>query len=268
MFSLCDYSLNSSSLSECLFFACLFFFDFLCLCCSPGTMPRRADVLRLAPSNNPADKELSVFNERQAAVMPQTTESGYAHTVKTSTLDTNKQTLDIDKSADTGNASGHEIKELTDNQDPLELPGDPKTAARSAEAPWLDYYAQTLKPAAEWRGYNRLTEDGSGDMRAPRRVKSTTETTVPTRAEVTKAAAVHKGNEAARHRLTTTPVPAGDLDAQVNDPDSEYNGGLATVAADDTETLRPVETVGPPIMDTGGTSVSDYAADPRRSDGL
>ena len=110
---------------------------------------------------------------------------------------------------------------------------------------------QTLKAAAEWTGYNRLTEHGSGDMRAPRRVKCTTETTAPTRAEVTKAAAVHKGNEAARHRLTTTPVPAGDPDAQVNDPESEYKGGLASVAADDTETLRPLETdVGPPIMDT------------------
>ena len=181
-----------------------FFFEFLCLCCSPGTMPRRADVLRLASSNNPADKELSDFNEHEAAVMPQAKESGYAHPVKISTPDTNKQALNIDKNTDTGIASGHEINELTDNQDPLELPDDPKTAVRSAEAPWLDYYVQTLKAAAEWTGYNRLTEDGSGDMRAPRRVKRTTETTVPTHAEVTKAAAVHKGNEAARHRQTTT----------------------------------------------------------------
>ena len=92
-------------------------------------MPRRADVLRLASSNNPTDKELSDFNEREAAVMPQAKESGYAHAVKTSTLD-NKQTLNINKNAHTGIASGHEINELTDNQDPLELPGDPKTASR------------------------------------------------------------------------------------------------------------------------------------------
>ena len=194
--------------------------------------------------------------------MSQAKESRYAHAVKTSTLDTNKQTLSIDKNADTGIASGREINKLTDNQDPQELPGDPKAAARSAEAPWLDYYVQALKAAAEWTGYNRLTEDGPGDMRTPRRVKSTTETTVPDHAEVTKATAVHKGHEAARHRLTTTPVTAGDLDVQVNDPDSEYNGGLASVAADDTEALRPPETdVGPPVMDTG-------AAHARRSDGL
>ena len=121
---------------------------------------------------------------------------------------------------------------------------------------------QTLKAAAEWTGYNRLTEDGPGDMRTPRRVKSTTATTIPDHAEVTNAAAIHKGHEAARHRLTTTPVTAGDLDVQVNDPDSEYTGGLASVAADDTEALRPLETDdGPPVMETGD-------ADARRSDGL
>ena len=220
------------------------------------------DTIKQALNTDNNDKEPSDYNEREATVMPQAKESSHAHAVKTSTLDTNKQTLNVDKNADTRIARGREINKLTDNQDPQELPGDPKAAAHSAKAPWLDYYVQALKAAAEWTGYNRLTEDGPRDMRTPRRVRSTTETTIPDHAEVTKAAAVHEGHEAARHRLTTTPVTAGDLDVEVNDPDSEYNGGLASVAADDTQALRPLETdVGPPAMDTG-------AADARRSDGL
>ena len=98
-----------------------------------------------------SDKELSDFNEREAAVMPQAKESRYAHAVKTSTLDTNRQTLSIDKNADTDIASGRDINKLTGDQDPQELPGDPTAAARSAEAPWLDYYVQALKAAAKWR---------------------------------------------------------------------------------------------------------------------
>ena len=93
------------------------------------------DTSKQALNTDNNDKELSDFNECEAAVMPQAKESRYAHAVETSTLDTNKQTLSMDKNADTGIASGREINKLTDNQDPQELPGDPKAAARSAEAP-------------------------------------------------------------------------------------------------------------------------------------
>ena len=82
-----------------IFFRVYFFFDFLCFCCSPGTMPRRADVLRRpeTANNNPADKKPNNdFHNREAAAMPQAKENGHAHAAKTSTLDTIKQALNTD----------------------------------------------------------------------------------------------------------------------------------------------------------------------------
>ena len=74
---------------------------------------------------------------------------------------------------------------------------------------WLDNYVQTVvtsgtpRAASDWLGYNRLPED----VRAPMRAESNkAEKTAPTLANDLEAAAALKENEAARNRLTMTPV--------------------------------------------------------------
>ena len=124
-----------SSLSE-----CIFFFDLLCLCCSPGTMPRRADVPQRPETVNDnlaAQKyDNYAFHEPKAVIMPQAKENRDAHLAATSMLDTYEQALATGK--DSGTASDREADELTDNFDPLGLSDDwdSQTTLRQPPA-WL-----------------------------------------------------------------------------------------------------------------------------------
>ena len=276
------------------FFRCLthflsvyFFFDLLCLSCSPGTMPRRADVPQRSEteSNNPAAQKFNNDFHEQAAIMPRAKENGDALEVATFALDTYEQGATTGKDSGTGTASDRESNQLTDSIDSLGLSADPTTTARSDETPWLDYHVPTLRAASGWMGYNSLIEDRPGDMREPQRVEYKAEKTIPNRAEDTKAAAVRKGKAVARYRLTTTPVLAGDLpDGQVYDPalsrDVNANSGRLnhdtakvrifpeSVTAHNTETLKYQETGADPLIKDTCGSASYYAADARRSDAL
>ena len=138
------------------FFSCLFFFDLLCLCCSPGTMPRRDDVPQRseADSNNPAAQKCNSDSHEQSVIMPQAKENGDAPAAATSALDTYEHAATTGKDSDTGAASYREHIELIDSINSLGLSADHTTAARPDETPWLDYYVQSIKAASEWRGYN------------------------------------------------------------------------------------------------------------------
>ena len=133
-------------------FSCLFFFDLLCLCRFPGTMPRRADVSHRPETVN--DKLAAqkynnyAFYEPEAVIMPQVKESRDAHLAVTSMLDNYEQALVTSEGPST--ASDRVADELADDFDPLGLSDDPKTVvapkgnaiqhACLALTSMLDYY--------------------------------------------------------------------------------------------------------------------------------
>ena len=203
-------------------------------------MPRRADVPQRPETvnNNPAAQKYNndTFHEPEAVIMTHAKENGDAHSAATSMLDTYEQASTTGK--DSGTASDCETDELTDSFDPLGLSDDPKTAARSATTPWLDYYVLNLRAA--WMGYNRLTEDMPGDMREPRRAENNAEKTAPTRVNDIEAAAVSKEHEAARHRLTMTPVLGYYVqDLATNESSSEAPDREADNRTGKVEALKP-----------------------------